>query len=241
MAAAAELSPGETVLEIGTGPGYLTDELVKTGADVVSLEYDRSVFERTELRYAGRPPANLRLLQGDIRRFDWPSLGPSFKICANIPYYLSANLLRQLTELAQRPALAALLLPEAVADKLAASAKRSLLAVLVQLRYGVETGLAVSKEMFSPPPKVDSKITVLRRLPQAEDVCPSDWPRLVGLLKAAFAAPRKQLIVNLGRNLKLSKAELAAALNVAGARPQQRAEELGNDQWRTLLAALPAA
>ncbi|MYB39785.1 methyltransferase domain-containing protein [Candidatus Saccharibacteria bacterium] len=241
MAAAAELSPGEVVLEIGTGPGYLTDELLKTGAAVVSLEYDRSVFDKARLKYGAQPPPNLRLLQGDIRRFDWPALGPSFKICANIPYYLSANLLRQLTELADKPALAALLLPEAVADKLTAVAKRSLLAALVQLHYAVEAGPLIPKEMFSPPPKIDSKIIVLRHRPAFSNLEPDAWPRLVGLLKAAFAAPRKQLIVNLGRNLELPRAELETALGTAGVRPRQRAEELSNDQWLALLRALPPA
>ena len=148
-------------------------------------------------------------------------------------------MLRQLIELADKPALAALLLPEAVADKLAVSAKRSLLAVLVQLHYAVEAGPIVPKEMFSPPPKIDSKVTVLRHQPAFEDFAADEWPRLVGLLKAAFAAPRKQLVVNLSRQLKLSRAELAAALSTAGIEPRQRAEELGNDQWRALLAALP--
>ena len=64
MVAAAELAPGEIVLEIGAGPGYLTDELLKTGATVVSLEYDRGVFERLRLKYGAQPPPNLQLIRG---------------------------------------------------------------------------------------------------------------------------------------------------------------------------------
>ena len=238
MVEAAELAPGETVLEIGTGLGYLTDELLKTSAKVVSLEYDKGVFERARLKYATAPTDRLQLLQGDIRQFDWQTLGPAFKVCANIPYYLSANLLRKLTELTEKPILSALLLPQAVALKLAEKTKRSLLAVLAQSHYEVGLGQVIAKEMFSPPPKIDSQIAVLKRQPAFDDLNADGWQRLVGLLKVSFAAPRKQLIVNLSRGLQRPKLELEPCLKTSGIGLRQRAEELSNEQWQALLRAV---
>ena len=236
MVAAARLSNGETVLEIGTGLGALTDMLIRSGAQVVSLEYDKALYERARRRYAGCK--NLKLVQADVRKFAWQSLPLSYKICANIPYYLCANLLRNLTETSNKPRLAALLLPDSVADKIAAADKRSLLATIVQSHYRAELGRIVARGRFTPPPRVDSRIAVLSPKPAFEQLEPNDWPQLVKLFKIAFASPRQQLLSNLRRGLALPPDQLVGLVAEAEIDGRFRAERLDNEQWQRLFLGL---
>lgn len=238
MVAAAELATGERVLEIGTGLGYLTDELLKTGATVFSLEYDTALHARNLKKYGAAEIGNLRLIRADIRHFNWGTIEAPLKVCANIPYYLSANLLRQLSDLEAKPVLAVLLMDASVAEKLAAREKRTLLAVIVQSHYEVELGQSAAPELFQPPPKVTSKIAILRHRPAAAGLTPANWPKFVRLLKAGFSSRRKQLGVNLRDFLGLSKAETEAVLVAAGIDPRQRAEELTDERWQRLFANL---
>ena len=235
MADAANLHPGETVLEVGTGLGALTDELLKTGAGVISLEYDSALHADNLQRYAGGSE-NLKLVQGDIRKFDWQSLPAPYKICANIPYYLCANLLRKLTDIANKPALAVLLLPNEVAEKIAHQRKRPLLTTIVQSHYQVDLGLAVPRQHFAPPPRVDSQIAILECRPAFGDLSETGWLRLVRLFKAAFASQRQQLGVNLRRNLDLSEDQMASLSEELDLK--KRAEALDNTEWRQLFARL---
>ena len=238
MVSATCLQAGETVLEIGTGLGALTDELIKTQANIISLEYDSALYERALKDYSARGVQNLQLLRADVRKFDWQTLKKPYKISANIPYYLCAHLLRSLTESAHKPSLAVLLLPREVAEKIARTSKRSLLATIVQSHYAITLRQIVAREHFSPPPQVDSQITVLSHCPAFEELRPAQWPLLVRLFKIAFATQRKQLMVNLRRPLNLSSADLSVIFAQADIDLQQRAEELGNDQWWRLFLSL---
>ena len=238
MVAAAQLRAEETVVEIGTGLGSLTDELIKTGASVISLEYDARLHQKNLEKYNLREIRNLRLLQADVRQFDWRVLEGPYKICANIPYYLTANLLRRLVDTDHKPSLAVLLLPKDVSLKLAQTRKRSLLSVLVQSHYKIDLRQEVTKELFQPPPPITSQITVLRLEPTLGDCQPEDWRKLVKLFKLCFANQRKQLNVNLRNALNLSRDHADVLLTRAGIESRQRAEELSDEQWRQLLLSV---
>ncbi len=231
MVEAADLQAEERVLEIGTGLGYLTDELLKTKASVVSLEYDADLYEKMLKKYQSRSVKNLKLVKADVRKFDWRTLKAPYKICANIPYYLTANLLRSLIDTVNKPDLAVLLVAQDVALKLAAEKKRSLLTVLVQSHYKVELGRTVAKELFQPPPDVTSQVIVLRLNLAFKDCSQDEWPKLTRLFKICFSNRRKQIGVNLRHLFDLSKPELASIFADLDISPQQRAEELSNEQW----------
>lgn len=226
----ADLRAGQTVLEIGAGLGVLTAELIKTGARVLAVEYDRRLFESLEHRFKSKP-ANLELLRADIRRFDWQMLPVDYKICANIPYYLAAYLLRQLTDSRHQPQRAVLLLPEDVAQRLSAARQRVLLAVIVQSCYGINLGDRIKPEAFSPPPSIDSRVVVLKRRSTFVDLSIDDRPLFFKLLKNAYRHPRKQLKTNLKHQLALS-AEMVLKLESSLGFPLTlRPEDLTDSQW----------
>ena len=231
MTAAANLKKGERVLEIGTGLGYLTDELLKTEALVVSLEYDHGLYKKMLEKYDSVAGENLKLIEADIRKFDWRTLEAPYKICANIPYYLTANLLRSLIDTILKPELAVLMMSEDVALKLAEEKRRSLLAVLVQSHYKVELGQTVDRELFQPPPAVTSMIVVLRLEPAFKDCSQDNWLKLSKLFRICFSSRRKQIGVNLRHFFDLSKNEIADIFDGLDTSPEQRAEEFLNEQW----------
>ena len=233
----ADLKASETVLEIGTGKGHLTDRLLQTPAKIVSLEYDRKLHRENLIKY-GRHSDRLQLVRQDIRRFDWATLPDSYKICANIPYYLSSYLLRCLTDTEYKPDLAVLLMAQEVALKLAETQKRSLLAVLVQSHYAVRLGSVVTKDAFRPPPAIDSQVVTLEYRPAFKRLAAGQWPALAKLFRLCFAAKRKQLGVNLRNSSLFSDEELAAIWPEAGFAKERRAESLTDGEWWRLFTVV---
>ena len=227
---AVDLKAQERVCEIGAGEGSLTAELVKTPAQVVALEYDKVLFQQLLVRF-NPLPANLELIEADVRLFDWQKLPPDYKICANIPYYLTAYLLRLLVETPNQPQRAVLVIPEEIAQRLKATSRRSLLALIVQTSYGVQLGRKILAGSFQPPPKIDSRLIILTRQTTFTELDFKDQAHLLRLFKAAFAQPRKQLGTNLKNNLKLSKTDLDKIKSTVSFSLSLRPADLNNDQW----------
>ena len=229
------LQPTDHCLEIGPGLGHLTDIILQTGAQVTALEYDRELVTKLKARYH---QDQITIRFGDIRRFDLTSLPPDYKICANIPYYLTANLFRKLTETTNKPASAVLLVQKEVALRLTRKVKRALLSILLGVSYDIEAGVLVPAELFQPPPKVDSQAIKLVRRPQSL-VHPKDWAAFSRLVKIGFASPRKQLYHNLAAGFQLTKPEAKTWLSSQGIDFSLRAEQLTIDQWLRLATNSP--
>ncbi|MCY4010925.1 MAG: rRNA adenine dimethyltransferase family protein [Candidatus Saccharibacteria bacterium] len=229
-----DLKSHETVFEIGTGLGHLTDKLLQTQATVISLEYDHKLYLKNQNKYSNQ--AKLILRQGDIRHFPWDSLPNPYKICANIPYYLTANLFRQLTDIKNKPNQAVLLIPQVIAQKLIKLQKRSLLTVLVQTWYEVSPAQVVQAHFFQPPPQIDSQVIHLGLKSQTLEL--DVWRQFVKLLKFGFANPRKQLRGNLKHALKLTVQEIDYLLGSLSLDLRVRAEDLTDQQWQQLFVKL---
>jgi len=234
MLDAAEASADDTVLEIGPGLGTLTRKLVKAVDQVMAVEFD----ERLARELSGRVTAdNLRVQQQDILKFDLTQMPAGYKVIANIPYYLTSNLVRVLSESSNQPAKAVLLIQKEVAERVAAKpGAMSLLSVTAQFYWQVSLARVVEAELFTPPPKVDSQILILSRRPEPLflDVDPRSFFRLV---KAGFSERRKTLRNSISGGLRFSKEEAEQLLTSAGIDANLRAQNLTLQQWHDLFMA----
>ncbi len=235
MVAAAEISPDDTVLEIGPGPGALTAKLVERAKQVIAVEFDPDLARDLPKRV---PAPNLQVIQANILRFDLTTLPAGYKIAANIPYYLTSNLLRVLCESNNHFSNAALLVQKEVAERVCARpGDLSLLSVSVQFYCQTGLGPVVPARLFSPPPKVDSQILMLTHRPQPlfADVDPRQFFRIV---KAGFSQRRKTILNSLSAGLHLTKPQTAEILQAAGITPGVRAQNLRLDDWHLLYQQL---
>jgi len=231
MCDSIDLSPEDTVLEIGPGLGTLTSKLVVQAKEVIAVEFDADLARGLPTRV---PAPNLTVVQQDILRFDLRTLPAHFKIAANIPYYLTSNLIRLLCESSNPFSLAALLVQKEVAERVCAEpGNMSTLSVSVQFYCDVMLGLNVPAALFTPPPKVDSQILCLeyREMPLFPDVDPKLFFRIV---KAGFAQRRKTLLNSLGAGMHLSREQTGIWLESAGIAPTTRAQNLSLQQWHVL-------
>lgn len=234
MCDAAAVESGDTVLEIGPGLGTLTELLVARAGQVVAVEFDTKLADEL----ASRVPANnLQVVQQDILGFDYVQMPPGYKVVANIPYYLTSNLIRVLSETINPPAVAALLVQKEVAERVAAKpGAMSILSVTAQYYWDVSIGREVPAELFTPPPKVDSQILVLHRRP--EPLYPNiDTTVFFRLVKAGFSQKRKTLQNSLSGGLHISREEATSLLAAANIEPTARAQTLSMEQWHALYLA----
>lgn len=234
MAAGVDLQTGDTVLEIGPGLGTLTAVLLQHGASITAVEYDHELATALPKRMSHN---NLKVIEHDILTFDFSTLPPDFKVAANIPYYLTSNLLRTMCEAPNHFSLAALLVQKEVAERVAAApGSMSLLSVSVQYYCTVGLGPLVPAELFTPPPKVDSQILLLeyRKQPLFDDVEPTAFFRLI---RAGFSERRKKLRSSLSGGLQISKQDAESLLARANISPDLRAQSLSLEQWHQLYRA----
>jgi len=231
IATSAELTSGDTVLEIGPGLGTLTSELLRRAGKVVAVEYDGELARKLPAQFPGK---NLEVIHSDILKFDLSTLPVGYKVVANVPYYITSKIVQMLMTAANKPSIAVLLVQKEVAERLAAKpGDMSILAVSAQVFADVTLGNVVKAELFTPPPKVDSQVVILRtrQMPFFTDINESDFFRVV---KAGFSSKRKKLRSSLAGGLKLSKTEVELILSKANISPDVRAEALDLDAWARL-------
>lgn len=236
----AGVHAGDTVLEVGPGLGTLTRKLLERGAYVTAVEFDHdlAVSLRKHLLEDGPIDSsaldNLSVVESDILKFDLRRLPEDYKVVANIPYYLTSNLIRVLSESPNRFSAAAILIQKEVAERVAAKpGDMSVLSVTAQFYCEASLGVFVPAKLFTPPPKVDSQVLVLknRDQPLFENVDAKQFFRLV---KAGFSQKRKTLQNSLSGGLAISKQEAAALLESAGIALTARAQELSLDDWHSI-------
>ncbi len=235
MVSAAEIGRGDDVLEIGPGLGTLTDRLLQAGANVTAVEFDQRLAGELQDSFEGYIIEHrLTVHNEDILKFDLTTLPANYKVAANIPYYLTSNLLRVLSEASNPPSVIALLIQKEVAERVAAKpGDMSLLSVTTQWYFEPKLGPVVGAELFTPPPKVDSQILTLVR--REQPLFPNvDTRHLFRLVKAGFGERRKKLRSSLSSGLRLEKSEVEAKCKAAGIDPNLRAQALSLADWNAL-------
>lgn len=231
----ARLSKNNTVLEIGPGLGTLTSELLRQAGSVVAVEFDKELAQKLPGQFPG---TNLRVVHDDILQFDLSDLPPGYKVVANVPYYITSKIVKKLVTAKNQPSIIVLLVQKEVAERLAAGpGDMSILAISAQIYAEVHLGDTVSAEMFTPPPKVDSAVAVLKMRPKSllTDVDEKLFWRLV---KAGFSAKRKKLRSSLAGGLHLSKVQVEQLLDQVNINPDDRAESLSIEDWKRLMEVM---
>jgi len=169
MIHAARIEPGIIVLEIGPGKGILTRGLLKAGAKVIAVEKDQRAIEYMKENFAEEVGSGtLRLIQDDILAINPADLGlekEKYIIAANIPYYITGEILRKFLTTQVCPACMVLLVQKEVAKRIvAADKKESILSISVKA-YGEPKYInTVPKRFFRPIPKVDSAIISIDKI-----------------------------------------------------------------------------
>lgn len=248
IVAEAALTPSDTVIEVGPGLGVLTWELLARAGRVICVELDRRLADRLAAEFRDR--ANFVLVQGDVLELAPAELlaragaPPPYKLVANIPYAITAPLLRHFLEATIPPDLSVLLVQWEVAQRICAGpGDYSVLAHAIQFYAEPAIVARVPASSFFPAPAVDSAILRLQRRPQPA-VKVADVNALFRLIKAGFLHARKQLGNALPSGLAalgvtITREQVAAALRAAGIDPQRRAETVTLAEWANLLAVLP--
>lgn len=225
----AHLDGRDTVLEVGPGPGALTEQLAASAREVIAVELDPDLSERLQEQQL----SNVAVINHDILHYDLRSLPTDYKVVANIPYSITSRLLRQLWSGGNQPTLAVLLLQKEVAERVCASAgNMSVLSFSVQFYAEVELHQTVAKNLFTPPPEVDSAIVRMRR--RSHPYFAADEKLLFRLVKAGFSERRKKLVNALSGGLHLPKPTVTTLLVESGIELDARAQQLSMDDWKRL-------
>ena len=253
---AADLRPKDIILEIGPGTGFLTQELAKNvkparqsaeasrrqaGGKVIAVEKDKKMAEilREELKGF----QNIKIIQADILKIDPKRCNlkaKSFKVVANLPYYITSPVVRKFLENIRPPKLMVLMVQKEVAQRICAKPPNmNLLAVSVQFYAKPRIISYISKKSFWPQPKVDSAI--IKIVPYGSTKASRKSRLFFKIVKAGFSQPRKKIINNLSKNLKVDRQKIKNWLLENRIQPSQRAETLALKNWLKIVKAFDFA
>ena len=235
LAAAAELTPSDTVIEVGPGLGVLTETLVEQAGKVIAIELDARLADILKARL--KDQIKLTVIQDDILNINPADIlgkQTEYKVVANLPYYITSAVIRHFLEAPVKPTTMVIMVQKEVAQQITAQpGEMSLLSVSVQL-YGKPTVAGkVSAQCFYPAPNVDSAILKIA-VYQEQKIQTDDITGFFDIVRAGFSANRKQIINSLANGLKLQKTDIIPVLEQAGIDPQRRAETLTIDEWGVL-------
>jgi 16S rRNA (adenine1518-N6/adenine1519-N6)-dimethyltransferase len=236
----AQLAPGDTVLEIGSGKGALTGTLAERASTLYALEIEPPFVQALQQRFADRP--HVHLIQADARRYDYAQLPQPLVVVANLPYSTATHILRHLLTYRQRLSRMVVMVQKEVAERFTAatgSKSYSGLSVFFQYYTAIEQCFDVPPQAFSPNPAVDSTVLHVEpfiTLPWRS----SDEHFLFQLVKCAFAHRRKTLRKNLLAiaQWQLSEADLAAIWARLSFTSTTRPQELHPAQFVALAEAV---
>ena len=228
IAEAAQITPLDTVLEIGPGLGTLTSELLRRAERVIAVELDEELAAKLPGQFPGK---TLQVINEDILDFDLSVLPKNYIVVANVPYYITSKIIKKLLTSDNKPKTTVLLIQKEVAERLAAEpGNMSILAISAQIYAEVELDQMVPARFFTPPPKVDSQVVIVKTRP-CPLVNPDEEKKLFRVVKAGFSAKRKKLRSSLSGGLGIDKLEAEIILQKAGINPDSRAEALTLEQW----------
>jgi 16S rRNA (adenine1518-N6/adenine1519-N6)-dimethyltransferase len=265
---AAEIAPGETVLEVGPGLGALTAVLAERARRVVAVEVDQDLIAGLRSRFADAP--NVAIVEGDVlerspgellfntetersqRREEGFTAKPqreaqseqgrerdAYVVVANLPYNIAAPVLRRFLEGDVRPRRLVVMVQLEVAEAIVAKPGRmSLLSVATQVYGDARMVMKVAPGAFSPPPKVESAVVRIDVAAVPKVDVPID--AFFRIVRAGFGNPRKQLRNSLSFGLHVKQEIIDGLMMAAGVDPTRRPQVLSLDDWASITRAWDA-
>jgi len=225
-------------LEIGPGPGGLTEELCKRCDKVVAVEIDTKIFEFLKdymSEYENLALINADFLKLDINKLYEEHIKKPFNVAANLPYYITTPVLMRILESSLPVRKIKVLVQKEVASRIASppgSREYGVLSVMVQCRGSAKVLFDVPPGAFSPPPKVTSSVIEIE-ISETKKISSSydDFRRCV---KSGFSNRRKQLANNISTDYGISKDKVYEIFNSMGVDSDIRAEKLSFQQFDEL-------
>jgi len=252
---AAELNKNDVVLEVGPGLGALTLPLAKQAKQVIAVEKDKGLTTILTETLKAEKIANVEVVNDDILNFQFSphqtslcSVGAGqaifknfdYKVIANLPYNIAAAVVMKFLEAKNKPELMVVMLQKEVAQRMcAAPPKMNKLAVFTQLLSQAKIIGYIPKQCFYPQPKVDSAILKLTPAYAYSSRPCRISVEMREVVRAGFSHPRKQLINNLSKKLKLTRSQTEKWLKQNKISPQSRAEALSLNNWQNLASSYP--
>ena len=225
---AIDPQPGQPLVEIGPGLGALTGPLLARAGSLSVVEIDRDLTARL------RRVAGLTVIEADVLKLDFATLGTGLRIVGNLPYNISTPILFHLLDTVGLVADQHFMLQREVVQRMAAGPggkDYGRLSVMLQWRYRIDDLFEVPPEAFDPPPRVHS--AVVRMRPRS-DAAVVDAGLLSALVASAFSQRRKLLRHTLGHWLEARGVE-------GGFDLLRRAEEVPVDEYLGLARAVATA
>ncbi|MFZ2523608.1 MAG: 16S rRNA (adenine(1518)-N(6)/adenine(1519)-N(6))-dimethyltransferase RsmA [Minisyncoccia bacterium] len=231
MVETGKVEKGDVVLEIGPGEGVMTEELLSKGFKVIAVEKDSRLISFLQEKFE-RDVSNrmLEVVEADILEFDISSLPAEYKVIANIPYYITGQILRTFLENKNKPVSMTLLVQKEVAERIVAkNGKESILSISVKIFGKPKYIKTVSRGVFVPQPSVDSAILHIDNISKLKDVNEGIFFKI---LKIGFAHKRKKLLANLSEFY--DRGLVQNVFSDCKIDPNARAEELSPEKWLEL-------
>lgn len=238
IVAAADVHPGDAVVEVGPGMGILTGELLEAGAHVTGVELDDQLAALLRDEYVAEP--RFRLVERDARHVDVQAItgGAPYKVVANLPYSVATVVIRHFLEASNPPESLTVMVQREVAERMTAKpGDLSLLGLATQFHTHADIAFIVPPDVFLPPPKVESAVVSMH----VRETVPLDSvrrDRMFDLATMAFQRKRKTIANGLAQGLNHPRGEIEAKLQALGIDPGLRPQALSLDDWVLIAAGL---
>jgi 23S rRNA (adenine-N6)-dimethyltransferase len=217
-------SRGDLVVEAGAGDGLLTQALADAGLRVIAVEKDERLYARLRQRFARQPDVECHL--GDFLAFPLPST--PYRVVSNVPYGITAAVVRTLLHAARPPDEAVLIVQREAAEKFAGAPRETQFSLLHKPWFEISIVGSVARRDFAPEPRVQSALLRLRRRPACL-IDDSSAPAYRSFVQESFGRGAPEVSHGLRRYLTARQIKRLARDHgfVADARPSQ----LNFDQW----------
>ena len=252
---AAKVGGEDTVVEVGPGRGFITEELLKVARKVIAVEKDGALVEFLKEKFAEEvKTGQLTIVHDDILTFTpshWKLGIGNWKLLGAIPYYITGKLIRTVLEQEHKPSIVALIIQKEVAERACANGppsrnasarqgKESLLSLGIKVFGTPRYVHTVPRQFFSPPPKVSSAIFAI------EDISDNFFTKngismawFFKILHTGFAHKRKILLSSLRDGMGIDETELMRAFNSCDIPPKVRPEDMALEKWGCLVNKIP--